>query len=89
MEEIFVGGDENGGFPLGVGKQLVVCGAGRKNFQRVNSGVSGGLQLNEGGARKIFVEEKVHALNLSAFDAFHRGQAAGKFQTRADVQIFE
>jgi hypothetical protein len=60
-----------------------------KRGQRVNGGVAGGLQLGEGGAREIFVEEKFHSPEASGFDAFHRRQIAGKFQTRADVQIFE
>jgi len=45
-----------------MGKQLVVGRAGRKDFQSVNGGVSGGLQLDESGAREISVEEKFHSL---------------------------
>ena len=67
VKKIFVSGNENGALLLGVGKQLVVCDAGRKDFQSVNGGVSGGLQLGEGRTRKIFVEEKVHALNWSGY----------------------
>jgi hypothetical protein len=72
-----------------MGKQLVVGRAGRKDFQSVNGGVSGGLQLGQSGAREIFVEEKFHSLNSSGFNAFHGGQTTGKFQARADVRLLE
>jgi hypothetical protein len=41
VEKILVRADENGALLLGVGKQLFVGRAGRKDFQSVNSGVSG------------------------------------------------